>query len=240
MAELRSACLSYLLSVELFARCMEFVDAAMLDAAFLSFFPSALAASALLLVFCSPPSPVCLHLLLSATSYSLQSLLPCIHALSLYSPMEYRGVGSGKGYFPELDARERADERWGRQTHWEGMLDLKAAVDSRDRDETTASSRSTPTARGTSRQQGPTATWEKRREWRWRATARARLRRSAETAACAAPCCMAAAGLSSSLLSASDWSELADVRAGAPRLRAAVSHQPVYSVYQRAYSLLRE
>jgi len=131
---LKSECISYLLSVDLFTRCMEFIDATLLDVRFLSFYPSALASAAMLLVYSSPPSSVCLDLLLATTTYSLSSLLPAIHMLSLYSGMEWRGVVKGRSYFSASEGKERVEERWSRQTHWDGMLDWKEQVERDERD----------------------------------------------------------------------------------------------------------
>ena len=131
---LKGECVSYLLSVDLFTRCMEFVDATLLDTRFLSFYPSALASAALLLVYSSPPAPVCLDLLLATTTYSLSSLLPAINMLSVYSGMEWRGVVKARSYFTANECKERVDERWSRQTHWDGMLEWKDRVERDERE----------------------------------------------------------------------------------------------------------
>ena len=131
---LKGECISYLLSVDLFTRCMEFIDATLLDARFLSFYPSALASAALLLVYSSPPASVCLDLMLATTTYSLSSLLPAIHMLSLYSGMEWRGVVKGRSYFSASEGKERVEERWSRQTHWDGMLEWKEQVEHDERE----------------------------------------------------------------------------------------------------------
>ena len=132
---LKGECISYLLSVDLFTRCMEFVDATLLDVRFLSFYPSALASAALLLVYSSPPSSVCLDLLLASTTYSLSSILPAIHMLSLYSGMEWRGIVKARSYFSANEGKERVDERWSRQTHWDGMLEWKDRVERNEQEQ---------------------------------------------------------------------------------------------------------
>ena len=131
---LKGECISYLLSVDLFTRCMEFIDATLLDVRFLSFYPSALASAALLLVYSSPPSAVCLELLLATSTYSLSSLLPAIQLLSAYSGMEWRGVVKSRSYFSASEGKERVEERWSRQTHWDAMLDWKEQVERDERE----------------------------------------------------------------------------------------------------------
>ena len=127
LSALRGESLSFLLSTDLFTRCMELLDATLLDVSFLSFLPSALSASALLLVYAYPPHPAVIDALLSSTIYSFDSLLPCMRHLCAYSCMEYRGPVKTKCYFG--DVKERVEERWGRQSHWRGMLDMKRLVE---------------------------------------------------------------------------------------------------------------